>query len=467
MILHAILGVLAIVLFDGTGDSGDSIYHYLYARYAPQHPELFFNHWAKPLFVLLFSPAAQFGFIGVKILNLVLVNFTLYFTYRVAEQLHFDRPYFSVLLLIFTPLYFVLTFSGLTEPLFAFLLVVALHLALRQRIIPALIIISFLPFVRSEGLFFVGIFGLWAALQGRWKYLPLLLLGTVLYSFAGYAVHHDLFWTITKIPYSKLSSTYGSGTAFHFVEQLLYVVGIPFYLLFWIGFLSMLIQFLRKKIPFQTVYLLIGSIAAFIIAHSIFWYLGIFNSMGLNRVLLCVVPLMALVAHYGFNQVIQQLQTRGRFFSKAALFILVGYIVVFPFTSNPAAINFKEDLGLHISQLQAQNVAQFIQSNYPQQRLLVGNTYFCELLEVDCFDTLQKKFISHDNIQQAMSGDLIVWDSWFAVVEHGVELHRLLEYPKLELVYETEGWSSHGKHSKMVVFEVRREHETQMEQVIH
>ena len=34
-------GLAAIALFNGTGDAGDSITHYLYARYAPQHPMAF------------------------------------------------------------------------------------------------------------------------------------------------------------------------------------------------------------------------------------------------------------------------------------------------------------------------------------------------------------------------------------------------------------------------------------------
>ena len=111
MLLHLILGVLTLIIFDGTGDSGDSIYHYLYARSAPEHPELYFDHWAKPLFVLLYSPMAQIGFIGVQLLNLLVVNATLYFTYQTAKKLDIPSPYFTLILLIFSPLYFVLTFS--------------------------------------------------------------------------------------------------------------------------------------------------------------------------------------------------------------------------------------------------------------------------------------------------------------------------------------------------------------------
>ena len=64
--------------FDGTGGSGDSIHHYLYAKYATAHPENFFNHWAKPLYVLLACSFAQFGFVGMKIFNALVALFTIF-----------------------------------------------------------------------------------------------------------------------------------------------------------------------------------------------------------------------------------------------------------------------------------------------------------------------------------------------------------------------------------------------------
>ena len=179
LILHLIASVLTLLYFNGTGDSGDSVLHYLFAKYAPTHPELYFNHWAKPLFVLLASPFSQIGFIGVKIMNVLLVQLTLFFTYRMSQELKIQRPEMSQLLLIFSPLYFILTFSGLTEPLFAFLLILSAFLYIKEYQFWSLLIISFLPFVRSEGLFFLGIFGFLEVYQFRFKNLLVLAIGTV------------------------------------------------------------------------------------------------------------------------------------------------------------------------------------------------------------------------------------------------------------------------------------------------
>ncbi|MEA3478152.1 MAG: hypothetical protein U9R60_08235, partial [Bacteroidota bacterium] len=119
LLIYAIVATLTIYFFDGTGDSGDSIYHYLFAKFAPLHPQLFFDHWAKPVYVLLVSPFAQFGFIGVKIFNAIVSLLTIFFTFKIVKKLNIKNAIVGAIILIFSPLYFVLTFSGLTEPLFA------------------------------------------------------------------------------------------------------------------------------------------------------------------------------------------------------------------------------------------------------------------------------------------------------------------------------------------------------------
>ena len=159
------IGCFVIAHYDGTGDTGDSITHYLYARYAPLHHELFFHHWAKPLFVLLASPFAQFGFNGIKFFNLLNATLTLWLTYKLAKQLNLPNPIVAILILATCSGYFTLTFSGLTEHLFAMLLVLAVLQIVQERFILGSLIVSFLPFVRSEGLLMLGVLGLFLLIK--------------------------------------------------------------------------------------------------------------------------------------------------------------------------------------------------------------------------------------------------------------------------------------------------------------
>ena len=95
LLVYGILAVLTMIYFNGTGDAGDSVLHYLYAKSAPQHPELFFNHWAKPVFVALASPFSQFGFIGVKVFNVLVMALTMLLTYRSAELLGLKNAFIT------------------------------------------------------------------------------------------------------------------------------------------------------------------------------------------------------------------------------------------------------------------------------------------------------------------------------------------------------------------------------------
>lgn len=434
LLFHLLIGVLTIIFFDGTGDSGDSVYHYLYAKYAPTDPELYFDHWAKPLYVLIASPFSQLGFVGVKIMNLLLVNGTLLLTYLVAKQLNIQNAWLSSLMLIFSPLFFVLTFSGLTEPLFAFLLLLSFYLFFRKKWFWSCLIISFLPYVRSEGLFFIGIFGAYFIFVKNWKALLTLSIGSVAYSIAGYPFYNDFFWVFNKVPYAKMSSTYGSGDAFHFVKQLQYVIGIPIYILFWAGILSWFVDLIKKKVTLNITYFIYGSVFAFIMAHSIFWYYGIFNSMGLNRVMICVLPLIAIIALKGFN-LIYTFQINHKI-QKVLSGLIIIYIVVFPFTSNPAALDFEHELSLNLDQRLALKVTDRIDSlEIEYNTLYTNHPYMCEALEINCFDQSQKKVLSMNTLNEIETNDVIVWESWFSVVEYGIQKEVLDSNPRLELIY--------------------------------
>jgi hypothetical protein len=454
LLLHLVLGIFTILYFDGTGDAGDSVYHYLFAKYAPINNELYFDHWAKPLYVLIASPFAQLGFVGVKLMNLILVNLTLLVTYLLAKKLQIKNAILTPLILIFSPLYFALTFTGLTEPLFAFLLTLSLYLFVQKKLYWSCLIISFLPFVRSEGLFFIGIFGGYLIFFKQWKPLLLLGFGSLVYSLAGFPFYNDLLWVFNKVPYAKLSSTYGNGDAFHFVIQLQFVIGIPIYILFWLGILSWFKDLFSKKITLNTTYFIYGSVFVFLLAHSIFWYFGIFNSMGLKRVIICVLPFISIIAVKGFNLLFEfkvKLLYR-RLFGGA----LLAYIIIFPFTSNPAAIDFKHELSLNTDQQLAKKVTHKIEKlNFQKFRLLTNHPYLCETLNINCFDENERKFLNQNSLQNLRKNDVLVWESWFSIVEHGLEKNVLDSNNRLQKVYSISEENHKGRTIEYAIYLVK------------
>lgn len=431
ILLYFIICVWVSFNFKGTVDSGDSITHFLFAKYSFVHPSFFLHHWAKPLFVLLSSPFAQAGMTGMKIFNSLISTLTLIFTYFTAKKIIKDNSFVSVIFLCFAPLNFTITFSGLTEPLFAFFLIFSFFLYVSEKEKGALILISFLPFIRSEGLILLGVFTFYLIMKRKIRIIPLLLTGHVVYSIAGYFYYHDFLWVFTKIPYAKLSSTYGSGPLLHFINQMIFVIGIPFDIFLYLGIFFIIISFFSGKLRTQIKYykekliLVYGGFCAFLVAHSLFWYLGIFNSMGLKRVMICVIPLMALIALDGYN-FLMQILIKKKIVGVIIGFILITSIVVFPFTGNPAAIKWNKEFSPENDQILMREMTDYIKKNYSYSMLYYNPPFISLEMGIDHFDTTKRKELPEiykdRNIQK---NALIIWDSWYAIVENAISLEQL------------------------------------------
>lgn len=440
LLFYTIVATVILFSFNGTGEngSGDSVLHYLFAKYAINNSALFLDHWAKPVFVLLSFPFAQFGFMGIKLFNVIITFFTLLYTYKVAVSLNLKHPILAPLILLFTPLFFVLTFSGLTEPLFALFTILSTYLFVKKNYLFGAIILSFLPFVRSEGLIIIGVFVFYLLVKKQWKFIPLFTIGHFVYSVIGYFYYHDILWVFNKIPYAKLSSTYGSGKITHFVHQLFYVIGAPIYVLLAIGLLTIVATFIvpTKKLSFNISNIIIlGSFLSFFVAHSLFWYLGIFNSMGLKRVLISVAPFIALIALNGFNFLSENNLLKNNILKTSVKTIFVAGILILPFTGNKAAINWKHDFSLSDSQKLAKECVTYVNTiRNSTSTFVFSDSYLSELLTVNYFDKTIRRPLSSNVLEQPQSGDIIIWDNWFAVVENGITKEKIMSNNKLTLL---------------------------------
>jgi hypothetical protein len=438
LLFYTITAIVILFSFDGTGEngSGDSVLHYLFSKYSLNNLALFLDHWAKPVFVLLSFPFAQFGFIGIKLFNVIITFFTLLYTYKAAVSLNLKHPILAPLILLFTPLFFVLTFSGLTEPLFALFTILSTYLFTKKKYFWGILILSFLPFVRSEGLIIIGVFAFYLLIKKQWKWTPLFSLGHIVYSIIGYFYYHDILWVFNKIPYAKLNSTYGSGEITHFVHQLFYVIGAPIYILLVLGLFFLIYSFLfgQNKLTFSiSNTLILGGFLSFFVAHSLFWYLGIFNSMGLKRVLISVAPFIAIICLVGFNSSINLIKENK--LKIIVQFILILVTILFPFSGNKAAINWKHDFSLSDSQLLANECILYINSIKDKKSTYAfSDPYLSEILSVNYFDKTIRKPLSFEYLNQTQETDIIIWDNWFSFVENGITKEKIMGNDKLTLL---------------------------------
>lgn len=451
---YLMVSLLVVTLTNGTGErgSGDSVLHYLYSKYCIKDFKLFFNHWAKPVFVLTSFPFAQFGIIGIKIFNIIVSLFTLLFTFKVAEILGCKNKIIAPIILLFTPLYFVLIFSGLTEPLFALFTIVSIYFILKKKYVVGLILISFLPFVRSEGLILIGVIVFYLMIKKEWKFIPLLTVGHLFYSIVGFFYFHDFLWVFNKIPYAKLNSTYGGGELFHFVHQLFYVIGAPIYFLLALGIVKVISSYFqnKKNVFSATSILIFGSFISYFIAHSLFWYLGIFNSMGLKRVLIAVAPLIAIISLLGFNFITENNFLKGHL-KKGLQATMIIAVIIFPLTGNKAAIDFNKDFSLTEKQLVAKKMTAYIAQNFPNyNHFLFSDPYIAELMEINFLDKNLRLDASQENIQNARPKTIVIWDNWFSVVENGMLIENI-NFEKTEKIKDFKNKDNEICYSLMVI----------------
>jgi hypothetical protein len=445
---YAALCAVIIARFAGTGDPGDSISHYLAARHAFAHPALFFDHWSKPVFVLLAAPFAQFGFAGIKVFNAVVAGLGAIGAWRTARALGLRNALLAAVFTLAAPMYLVLTFSGLTEPLFACVTVWVVVAALCDRPRTAAIAMSFLPMVRSEGLVLLLVMAVFLLLRRQYRVLPWLALGTGLYGLAGWPVHGHPLWPITGIPYAHIGSPYGSGTATHFLEKLVFVVGVPLYALLAVGTLVWLVRWWRDADRWHPRYLVPALPWAYIVAHTLFWWAGIFNSMGLTRVLVGVVPLLAVLALGGLAGLVERVPGQWPRVRQGVRLAVVGYVLVFPFTPNPAAIQ-RHRLEPSADQALVHDMVHAL-GPMPGLRVVARHPYIAMALDRDPFAPDDWAMLDTAMLPTLQPGDVVIWDEWFAPVEGHVQRHDL----------EERGWrvhwsgraTAHGRTVEQVVY---------------
>lgn len=446
VLLTVLLTVSVIVAFftNGTYDSGDSINHYLYARYAFQHPLNYLDSWAKPVFTLLASGPAQVGFMGMKLFQCAVVALSAWCAYVVVRALRLPAPELVILFAYAAPDYFLIQFSGLTEPLFGLLLVGAVALALRGHPGWSALLLSWLPFVRSEGFILLGIWVVYLGLKRQWRYLPLLAVGYAVYSAVGAAVLGEPGWVFGRNPYATVSA-YGHGPWNHFLRNIPNLLGWVLTLLFGLGGARMMRALLRREnwqrplFPAELL-LVYGSITVFTAAHSIFWALGLFNSAGLARVLAVLTPLAAVVALNGLALLLEMVKSKA--VQRRIRIVVAVAVVAWPFTGARNAIRPARDFRRPPDQELGWRAAQWLRSVYgsqPLPRIAFQAPYLAPALGVDPFDEVAHPAITRDyrpDLDAVPVHALVFWDDVFVRMEGRIPLELLQNDARFRLRWQ-------------------------------
>lgn len=441
---YFLLFLLLVVFFllawlsEGSVGGADDLSHYRFSRYAFRFPEFFLDPWAKPLFTILMAPFAQFGMMGVRFLNIVLGLATAFFTYLTARKLDYEHPLLAMFLLVCAPMYGVLMISGMTEILFSFILISGIYLFFSRREICSAVVISLLPFVRTEGYVIFPLFILAFVIIRQWKAIPFLLSGFLFFSLLGSFHYGDFFWVINTIPYSgDAKDIYGTGEMLYYVKNFWPLFGPFFFVLITGGLLYLPVHFFRAgkaKRPGVLNEVLVGfsPFLVYFAAHSYVWWKGSGNSVGEIRVMAAVFPSAVLLAMLAWSSLCRwfPLSKGIRFWMTLGLSMIL-VLAVFK-------VHKKMPVGLAPPQQLIKRAAEWIKgTEYLDNKVYYYDPYWWYFLDLNPYDTekMQEKVPDAEHPEKNIKpGEIVLWDAHFSPNEGRLPLASLLGNPYFELV---------------------------------
>lgn len=428
-----------------TYDAGDGIRHYLISRYCWKHPDLLLYSWGKPFFTLISTPFSQGGLLGINLFNILCGTASAFLAFKIARKLNLNYAVLAIPFLLFTPCYFPTLNSGLTEPFFGLILIFSIYLMFSERYIPAAVIISFLPFVRTEGILILPLFFIVLIYRKKILLSPFLVFGTFVYSVIGSFYYNDFFWVKNQNPYNgENKSFYGSGELTHFAANHNFIWGSALGLLFIAGLAAVIFKLFKSiknkavsdnKLP-EEIILIYGSFIIYFAAHSIMWWKGLANSLGLLRVIAGVVPCSAIICLRGFNLLMIPAFKKKKYIEFAIVCITVVFIISAPFKHEyfPYKLSPEQEVITDASKW-------FKTSAFEKQKIYYQYPFFSYILDVDPYnreksDDLWGLYpsIKKWGLNFIPDSTIVFWDAHFGPNESRIPLDIIMSDPNFQLI---------------------------------
>jgi len=353
-------------LFDDSCQQ-DGGQHYLFARWAWVHHELFVGVWARPLFTSIYAFPALIGYRAARLLTVLICLAIAHQTWRLAGDFKINRAPLAIALVWLQPSFFLFCADNMTEPIFALVYVIALRLHHRRWIKAGMIVASLMILARPEGLFLGVLWGIWVlferrdgGMEGRrdgemerrkdggtegrrdgeterWRdggterpktlsvslslRLPvsLLLLATGAFAWwlAALVITGDPLFIKHNWPanWPMTGTIYGAAGLYAYPIRLPEIVGLFLLPPFFYGLFHLL--------KHRRLYTLTSSFLLFFILHTVLRAYGLLGSAGYPRYLVAISPAIALITLTGWNEMAKLFAHASRFFRMASAGVIV------------------------------------------------------------------------------------------------------------------------------------------------
>lgn len=435
-VIFAVLS--AVLAFKSESDlEADATTHFLFARFSLREHHYLVSVWGRPLCTLAYALTARIGTVEdgrhyARLTSLALALVVAAVTYGIARRQGYRRPALVFIFLLAQPIFFLHSFSQLTEIPFAALLMLAFLAYQRRQWFAMALLTGMLPLGRPEGFGFILMAAVALIAHRRVRWLAILPLPFLAWSFAGYYItapvntvhgsgwifNREWFsWVFRNWPYSY-KSMYGSGSIVSFIGRLPVLVSPLIFPFMLVGIGVGLRGVISKKsrsgiIGWYTaltheerceIWIVLIPLSILIV-HSLIWWKGLMGSNGELRYLVIVGPFFAMIAARGWEWV------WPRFQWKAPLF-WAGVVSVLPMSVNLfyPVVPFP----LYEDGLVSRDVARWytgdeiLQRDYPRiMPTPPGIAFFMDLSQSDPAHAIAASKVS---IAATPPGVLLVWD---------------------------------------------------------
>jgi hypothetical protein len=418
MTLFAVAGVaLASLYIDSHQQDGG--YHYLFARWAWTHPDLFVGVWARPLFTFLYSFPALLGYPAAKLFTVAVCLATAWQTWRIAIDLKLERPELAIPFLFLQPSYLLLCSDTLTEPIFALVFVIALRLHLRGYVKTGMLVASAMILARPEGFFLGALWGVWVLFDRRdnrpvWQRIPATLLlatGALVWWLAALLITRDPLFIKSNWPpdWKATGAVYGSGELWSYVLRLPEIAGPLLLVPFLVG---LVVLVLRRRMGTIT-----SAFLVLLVVHSVLRAFGMFGSAGYPRYFVCVSPAIALISLAGWNAIAAKLSNVNSVARSAlaALVLMVSFVLGLLYIDGAA---WSRD-----ARAVSEMYSWFRLNPRPFRQLIWSQAYMCIVFDRDPREQPQLSSEAGPTLEilrQSPHGTLVFWDGQTGPAWHGV-----------------------------------------------
>lgn len=275
----------------------DCVTRYYHTKVALQDPSMFFSLWNRPLFVLLFFPAAQIGPWAMMVQMIGITAISGYFLFKGVQKLQVGYAPLVLPFFFFQTYFFSVSRNNLTEPLAVAIICLGFYFLTHKKYLWFAVVGSLLPLARLELSVLLAVWGLILILEKKWQYLAILPIPVLLLNVLGAPFHDGNLKWIADATLGKEDeeNRYGHTEFWHYFKRYIFVTGPVVFYFFFIGLFE---RIRRCRVD---LFIFVQFILGFMLYVVFSWKLNMGNAAGFLRNLIPLTPMVAVLALFGFN----------------------------------------------------------------------------------------------------------------------------------------------------------------------